>query len=85
VDRWCGKVGQVDDPLRAREKEPTLLWEKQLVDNNVVRVDLVRRQLLDQPFGLVQGQELGDADANKGGLVLEARGNGPFSGGNRAV
>src|SRR4051794_4745604 len=22
VDRWCGKVGQVDDPLRAREKNP---------------------------------------------------------------
>ena len=39
--------------------------EEQLVDDDVVSVDAALRQLLHQPLGLVQGQELGDADAHE--------------------
>lgn len=48
----------------------TFLGEDQLVDDNVVGVDLVLRQLLNQSLGLIERQELGDADTDKGGLVL---------------
>jgi hypothetical protein len=48
----------------------TWLWEKQLVDDNVMRVDAVCRELLDEPLGLIQREELGDADANECGLLL---------------
>ena len=39
--------------------------EEQLVDDDVVSVDATLGQLLHQPLGLVQGQELGDADADE--------------------
>jgi hypothetical protein len=41
-----------------------------LVDDNVVRVDAVRRELLNEPLGLIQREELGDADADESGLLL---------------
>lgn len=44
--------------------------EHQLVDDDVVRVDLALGQLLDEPLRLVQGEELGDAHADEGGLFL---------------
>ena len=37
---------------------PTLLREEELVDNDVVRVDLVLGEFLHQTFRLVQRQEL---------------------------
>lgn len=44
--------------------------EEELVDDDVVRVDLVLRQFLDEPFRLVQREELGDADADECCLFL---------------
>ena len=48
----------------------TCFREQELVDDNVVRVDFVLRQLLDEALGLVQRQEFRDADADKRRLVL---------------
>jgi len=45
-----------------------ILWEQDLVDDDVVDVDLELGQLLDQAFGLVHGEELRDADGNEGGF-----------------
>lgn len=47
------------------------LGEEELVDDDVVRVDLVRGELLHEPLGFVQGEELGDADADEGRLFLD--------------
>ena len=49
----------------------TVLGEQELVDDDVMRVDLVLGELLHQPFRLVQREELGDAHANKRGLLLK--------------
>ena len=49
--------------LRVREDE--------LVDDDVVRVNLALGQLLDQPFGFIQGQELRDAHTDEGCLLLQ--------------
>lgn len=46
--------------------------ENELVDDDVVSVDATLGQFLDQPLGLVQWQELGDAHADEGGLFLGA-------------
>lgn len=35
-----------------------------------MRVDAALGQLLDQPLRLIQGEELGDAHADEGGLLL---------------
>ena len=48
----------------------TLLREEKLVDDDIMRIDLVLRQLLNQPLGLVQGKELGDADTDECRLFL---------------
>ena len=55
---------------------PVSVGEHQLVDDDVVRVDLALGELLDQPLGLVQRQELCDAHADEGGLLLEEEGGG---------
>lgn len=44
--------------------------EEKLVDDDIVRVDLVRGEFLDEAFRLVQGQELGYADADERRLFL---------------
>lgn len=44
--------------------------EHQLVHDDVVRVDAALGQLLDEPLRLVEGEELGDAHADEGGLLL---------------
>lgn len=48
------------------------LWfgENELVDDYVVCVDAALGQLLDQPLRLIEGEELGDAHADEGGLFL---------------
>lgn len=53
----------------------TLLGVQELVDDNVVCVNLVLCEFLDQALGLVERQELGDADTDKGSEVgvLELR------------
>lgn len=48
----------------------TLFREEELVDDDVVRVDLVLGELLHETLRLVQRQELGDAHANERGLFL---------------
>ncbi|KAG5457649.1 MAG: hypothetical protein BJ554DRAFT_2279, partial [Olpidium bornovanus] len=48
----------------------TLLWEKQLVDDDVVRVNIVRSEFLNHAFRLVEREKLGDADADKRRFVL---------------
>lgn len=50
--------------------ELTRLGEEKLVDDNVVRVNLVFGEFLDETLGLVERQELGDADTDKGGELL---------------
>ena len=52
-----------------------LLGKQQLVDDNGMRIDLIRRQLLDHPLRLIQRQELGNANADKGRhiRILELR------------
>lgn len=47
------------------------VWEDELIDNDVVRVDLAFGQLLDQPLCLVQRQELGDAHTDESRLLLQ--------------
>ena len=49
------------------------LGEEQLVDDDAVGVNAVAGKLLDHALGLVQAQELRDADADEGGegVVLE--------------
>lgn len=44
--------------------------ENELVDNDVVCVNAALGQLLDQSLRLVQGEELGDANTDEGGLFL---------------
>lgn len=44
--------------------------ENKLVDDDVVCVDATLGQLLDQPLRLVEGEELGDAHTDEGGLFL---------------
>lgn len=46
------------------------IGKHQLVDDDVVCVDVALGQLLDQPLGLVQGQEFGDAHADERRLLL---------------
>lgn len=41
-----------------------------MVDDDVVCVDAALGQLLDQPLRLIEGEELGDAHADEGGLFL---------------
>lgn len=48
--------------------------EHQLVHDDVVRVDATLGQLLDEPLRLVEGEELGDAHADEGGLFLKRAG-----------
>ena len=50
----------------------TLLGEKKLVDDNVVRINLILRQFLDKSFRLVKRQELGYTDTDKSRLLLNA-------------
>ena len=49
---------------------PVSVGEHQLVHDDVVRVDATLGELLDQPLCLVQRQELSDAHADEGGLLL---------------
>lgn len=49
---------------------PLRVGEDELVDDDVVRVDVTLGELLDQPLRLVQRQELSDAHAYEGGLLL---------------
>ena len=44
--------------------------EEKLIDDDIVRVNLVRCQFLDKTFSLVKWQELRDANTNKGRLFL---------------
>jgi hypothetical protein len=53
-----------------QERVLACLREEQLVDDDVMRVDLVSRQFLNETLCLVQGQELGDTNANERGLFL---------------
>lgn len=48
----------------------TFLGEEELIDDNVMRVNLVGCQFLYEALGLVQGQELRNAHANEGGFFL---------------
>lgn len=48
----------------------TFLREEKLVDDDVVRVNFVRHELLHESFRLVQREELGDADTDEGGFFL---------------
>ena len=48
----------------------TCFGEEELVDDDVVRVDLVGGELLDEAFCFVEGKELGDADADECCLFL---------------
>ena len=48
----------------------TFLWEEKLVDYDVVRVDFVGCELLDKALCFVEGEELGDADADERCLFL---------------
>ena len=57
---------------RGRGERRTVLGKEQLVDDDVVRVDFVRRQLLYETFRLIEGQEFGYADADKRGLFLRS-------------
>lgn len=59
---------------------PVAVWEDQLVDDDVVRVDVALGQLLDEPLGLVQREELGDADTDEGGLLLREDAGGAVGG-----
>lgn len=52
------------------------IGKHQLVDDDVVCVDAALGQLLDQPLGLVQGQELCDAHADERRLLLFRRSGG---------
>lgn len=45
------------------------LWEEELVDDDGAGVDAVAGELLDHALRLVEAEELGDADADKGGEV----------------
>ena len=64
-------VGQIH---KAAQMVPlTFLGEEQLIYNDVVRVDFVRRQLLYQPFGLIQRKEFGDAYTNECRFLLQTR------------
>ena len=58
----------------AATKSRTLLGENQLVDDDVVRVNLVLRELLNQSLCFVERQEFRDANADESGLVLSSRG-----------
>lgn len=49
---------------------PLCVRENQLVDDDVVCVNAALGQLLDQSLRLVQGEELGDAHTDEGGLFL---------------
>lgn len=51
----------------------TVLGKEQLVDDDVVRVDFVRRQFLYETFRFIEGQEFGYADADERGLFLRKR------------
>jgi hypothetical protein len=53
----------------------TLLREQQLVDHDIMRVDLISRQLLHQPLRLIQAQELRDTHTHERCLlrILELR------------
>ena len=46
-------------------RELTSLWEEQLVDDDVVRVNLKLCEFLDKPLGLVQREKFGDAHADE--------------------
>lgn len=61
----------------------TFLRENELINHDVVRINLVLCELLNQSLGFVERQEFGDADADKGGLVLSSRGCVSDSGENR--
>ena len=41
-----------------------------MINNNVVSVDFVGSEFLDKSLGFVEGEEFGDADTNKGCLLL---------------
>ena len=46
-----------------------------MVDDDVMSVNFIRSKLLDETFGLVQGQELGYANTHKRGLFLQKKRN----------
>jgi hypothetical protein len=41
------------------------LWEKKLVYDDAMGVDLVVVEFLDHPLGFVEGEEFGDTDADE--------------------
>ena len=51
----------------------TVFRVQELVDDDVVDVDLVLRELLDETLGLVQRQELGDCVRSSGQGRFEER------------
>lgn len=57
------------------EEIRTLFRIQQLVDDDVMGVDLIGRQLLDQTLRLVKRQEFRDGDADESRLVLVVEGN----------
>lgn len=69
-------VAYIDSQLHSHmtlgNRRNLLTWfgEEQLVDNDVMRVNLVVGELLNEAFCLVQRQELGNAHADECCLVL---------------
>ena len=51
----------------------TELRKQQLIHNDIVRINLIRSQLLYKPLRLVQREELGYAHANERRLLLSVR------------
>jgi hypothetical protein len=48
----------------------TGLWKQKLIHDDIVRVDFVRGEFLHKSLRLVQGEELGYADADERRLFL---------------
>ena len=63
----------INSGVRSRDgKRRTVLGEEQLIDDDIMCVDFVRRQLLHESFRLIQGQEFGYTDTDEGGLLLRS-------------
>ena len=68
-----GRCKDITCDQKVSSGQHTFLWEEKLVDDDIVRVDLISGQFLNQSLGFVERQELGNANADERRLFLKRK------------
>jgi hypothetical protein len=68
-----GRFKDITGDQKVSSGRHTFLWEEKLVDDDIVRVDLISGQFLHQSLGFIKRQELGNANADESRFFLKRK------------